>query len=155
VIPPPTSAEAARATRAAAMSRFRAKRARRSFTKKVMYTVRKDLADVRPRVKGRFVSRTHMALYKRYGDSYREHLDEVGSVGVDDTAVTASVARQVIAGTAAGGRPAAVAAATAAAAAASAAAAAAAVAAAAAAATVSSSKAASRSLSVPAVGAPA
>lgn len=110
------------------MSRFHAKRARRSFTKKVMYAVRKDLADVRPRVKGRFVSRTHMALYKRYGDAYREHLDEVGTVGVDDTAVTASVARRVIAGTAAGGQPptAAVAAATAAAAAASAAAAAAA-----------------------------
>lgn len=127
-IPPPSSADAARATRAAAMSRFHAKRARRSFTKKVMYAVRKDLADVRPRVKGRFVSRTHMALYKRYGDAYREHLDEVGTVGVDDTAVTASVARRVIAGTAAGGQPptAAVAAATAAAAAASAAAAAAA-----------------------------
>lgn len=127
-IPPPSSADTARATRAAAMSRFHAKRARRSFAKKVMYAVRKDLADVRPRVKGRFVSRTHMALYKRYGDAYREHLDEVGTVGVDDTAVTASVARQVIAGTAAGGQPptAAVAAATAAAAAASAAAAAAA-----------------------------
>lgn len=127
-LPPPSSADAARATRAAAMSRFHAKRARRSFAKKVMYAVRKDLADVRPRVKGRFVSRTHMALYKRYGDAYREHLDEVGTVGVDDTAVTASVARQVIAGTAAGGQPptAAVAAATAAAAAASAAAAAAA-----------------------------
>ncbi|GAB0492024.1 hypothetical protein MMPV_003283 [Pyropia vietnamensis] len=127
-LPPPSSADAARATRAAAMSRFHAKRARRSFAKKVMYAVRKDLADVRPRVKGRFVSRTHMALYKRYGDAYRDHLDEVGTVGVDDTAVTASVARQVIAGTAAGGQPptAAVAAATAAAAAASAAAAAAA-----------------------------
>lgn len=84
-LPPPSSADAARATRAAAMSRFHAKRARRSFAKKVMYAVRKDLADVRPRVKGRFVSRTHMALYKRYGDAYREHLDEVGTVGVDDT----------------------------------------------------------------------
>lgn len=43
--------------RQAALKRFRSKRANRSFQKKVRYECRKQLADSRPRVKGRFVGR--------------------------------------------------------------------------------------------------
>lgn len=60
-----------------ALERFRNKRANRSFTKKVRYECRKQLADSRPRVKGRFVRKMEMALYRKYGGRYREHLDEL------------------------------------------------------------------------------
>lgn len=40
-----------------ALTRFRNKRANRSFRKRVRYECRKQLADSRPRVKGRFVGR--------------------------------------------------------------------------------------------------
>ncbi|PXF49765.1 Zinc finger protein CONSTANS-LIKE 1 [Gracilariopsis chorda] len=43
--------------RLAALERFRNKRANRSFRKRVRYACRKQLADSRPRVKGRFVGR--------------------------------------------------------------------------------------------------
>ena len=42
-------------TRQAAIVRFRQKKKERKFEKKVRYSCRKNLADVRPRVKGRFV----------------------------------------------------------------------------------------------------
>lgn len=44
--------------RALAVERFLRKRARRSFTKKVRYAGRKELADARPRVRGMFVKAT-------------------------------------------------------------------------------------------------
>lgn len=49
--------EQRRRERKAALERFRTKRANRSFRKKVRYHCRKQLADSRPRVKGRFVGR--------------------------------------------------------------------------------------------------
>lgn len=60
-----------------ALARFRSKRANRSFTKRVRYECRKQLADSRPRVKGRFVRKIEMALFRKYGALYREHLDEL------------------------------------------------------------------------------
>ena len=63
-----------------ALARFRSKRANRSFTKKVRYECRKQLADSRPRVKGRFVRKVEMALFRKYGNLYREHLDELKDV---------------------------------------------------------------------------
>lgn len=63
--------------RMAALARFRSKRANRSFTKKVRYECRKQLADSRPRVKGRFVRKVEMALFRKYGAMYRDHLDEL------------------------------------------------------------------------------
>lgn len=60
-----------------ALARFRSKRANRSFTKKVRYECRKQLADSRPRVKGRFVRKIEMALFRKYGALYRDHLDEL------------------------------------------------------------------------------
>lgn len=50
--------EQKRRNRHAALVRFRAKKANRSFRKKVRYECRKQLADSRPRVKGRFVGRS-------------------------------------------------------------------------------------------------
>lgn len=53
--------EQKRMDRQAALKRFRNKRANRSFRKKVRYECRKQLADSRPRVKGRFVGRSKSA----------------------------------------------------------------------------------------------
>lgn len=55
------STEQKRLDRQAALQRFRHKRANRSFRKKVRYACRKQLADSRPRVKGRFVGRSKVA----------------------------------------------------------------------------------------------
>lgn len=55
------SDEQKRLDRQAALRRFRHKRANRSFQKKVRYACRKQLADSRPRVKGRFVGRAKTA----------------------------------------------------------------------------------------------
>eukprot|EP00177_Eucheuma_denticulatum_P001919 GFKZ01003428.1.p2 GENE.GFKZ01003428.1~~GFKZ01003428.1.p2 ORF type:complete len:371 (-),score=80.02 GFKZ01003428.1:3978-5090(-) len=71
------TAEQRKKRRMEALARFRSKRANRSFTKKVRYECRKQLADSRPRVKGRFVRKIEMALYRKYGALYREHLDEL------------------------------------------------------------------------------
>lgn len=71
------TAEQRKKRRMEALARFRSKRANRSFTKKVRYECRKQLADSRPRVKGRFVRKVEMALYRKYGALYREHLDEL------------------------------------------------------------------------------
>lgn len=73
------TAEQRKKRRMEALARFRSKRANRSFTKKVRYECRKQLADSRPRVKGRFVRKIEMALYRKYGALYREHLDELKS----------------------------------------------------------------------------
>jgi hypothetical protein len=56
--------------RAEALVRFRAKRANRSFRKKIRYGCRKVLAESRPRVKGRFVKKCDMALYVLHGADY-------------------------------------------------------------------------------------
>lgn len=71
------NAEARKKRRMEALARFRSKRANRSFTKRVRYECRKQLADSRPRVKGRFVRKIEMALFRKYGALYREHLDEL------------------------------------------------------------------------------
>lgn len=68
--------EQRRKLRMEALARFRSKRANRSFAKKVRYECRKQLADSRPRVKGRFVKKSEMALYRKYGALYRDHLHE-------------------------------------------------------------------------------
>lgn len=70
------SAEQRRQIRKEALERFRTKRANRSFQKRIRYNCRKMLADSRPRVKGRFVRKADMALYRRYGADYTEHLNE-------------------------------------------------------------------------------
>lgn len=75
------TAEQRKKRRMEALARFRNKRANRSFTKKVRYECRKQLADSRPRVKGRFVRKIEMALYRKYGALYRDHLDELKLVG--------------------------------------------------------------------------
>lgn len=69
--------EERREARAKALARFRSKRASRSFAKRVRYECRKQLADSRPRVKGRFVKKSEMALYRKYGDLYRNFLHEI------------------------------------------------------------------------------
>lgn len=73
------TAEQRRQIRQEALARFRSKRANRSFQKKIRYNCRKMLADSRPRVKGRFVKKSEMALYRRFGASYREHLPDIAA----------------------------------------------------------------------------
>lgn len=60
VIPPYREGE----TRADKLARYRAKKLRRSFQKKVRYECRKHYADVRPRIKGRFVSPEEFAAWQ-------------------------------------------------------------------------------------------
>lgn len=74
--------------RAKALARFRSKRASRSFAKRVRYECRKQLADSRPRVKGRFVKKSEMALYRKYGELYRNHMHEIN--GGDDNTTNAT-----------------------------------------------------------------
>mmetsp|Transcript_29742 Transcript_29742/g.45082 ORF Transcript_29742/g.45082 Transcript_29742/m.45082 type:complete len:306 (+) Transcript_29742:1119-2036(+) len=52
------------AERAAIISRFQCKRARRVWNKKIRYNCRKNLADRRLRVKGRFVKRSELPIPK-------------------------------------------------------------------------------------------
>lgn len=51
-------------TREERVARYRAKRARRSFQKTIRYESRKAYAEIRPRIKGRFVSHEEYAEYK-------------------------------------------------------------------------------------------
>jgi hypothetical protein len=74
------TAEQRKQMRVEALARFRSKRASRNFQKTIRYNCRKMLADSRPRVKGRFVKKSEMALYRRYGAEYRAHLHEANSV---------------------------------------------------------------------------
>jgi hypothetical protein len=64
--PPPRSATDpavfARA-RAECLERYRAKKARRLYTKKIRYHLRKVNADKRPRIKGRFVKKEELEDY--------------------------------------------------------------------------------------------
>mmetsp|Transcript_30885 Transcript_30885/g.75491 ORF Transcript_30885/g.75491 Transcript_30885/m.75491 type:complete len:236 (-) Transcript_30885:107-814(-) len=69
--------EQKRADRKEALLRYKEKKRNRTFKKTVRYECRKQLADSRPRVKGRFVKKNEISLYKKYGDEYREHLDEL------------------------------------------------------------------------------
>lgn len=50
-------------SRAECLERYREKRARRAYTKKIRYQLRKINADKRPRVKGRFVKKEDLADY--------------------------------------------------------------------------------------------
>jgi CCT motif/B-box zinc finger len=74
------SVEQRRQIRAEALVRFRAKRANRSFRKKIRYGCRKVLAESRPRVKGRFVKKSDLALYALHGADYGE-FKNFGSAG--------------------------------------------------------------------------
>ena len=73
------TAEQRKRLRAKALARFRSKRASRSFAKRVRYECRKQLADSRPRVKGRFVKKSEMALYRKYGEMYRNYMHEIAT----------------------------------------------------------------------------
>ncbi len=83
------TAEERKQMRLEALARFRSKRANRSFQKKIRYGCRKVLAESRPRVKGRFVRKADMALYRRYGANYADYkglpgaLDGLDVDGVD------------------------------------------------------------------------
>ena len=55
-------------TRAERVSRYREKRARRNFKKTIRYQSRKAYAEIRPRIKGRFVSPEEYAAYKAQRD---------------------------------------------------------------------------------------
>uniref|UniRef100_A0A7S0ZAK0 CCT domain-containing protein n=2 Tax=Timspurckia oligopyrenoides TaxID=708627 RepID=A0A7S0ZAK0_9RHOD len=61
-------------TREKALARYREKRLTRSFSNRKKYTLRASIAMVKPRVKGRFVSKQHMHLYEKYGDNYRNFI---------------------------------------------------------------------------------
>ncbi|GFR50121.1 hypothetical protein Agub_g12271 [Astrephomene gubernaculifera] len=50
-------------TRAECLERYRQKKARRMFTKKIRYQLRKINADKRPRIKGRFVKKEELAEF--------------------------------------------------------------------------------------------
>lgn len=52
-------------TREERIQRYRLKKARRNFSKKVRYQSRKAYADIRPRIKGRFVSPEEYAAYMK------------------------------------------------------------------------------------------
>ncbi len=77
--PGTATAEQRKQLRAKALARFRSKRASRSFAKRVRYECRKQLADSRPRVKGRFVKKSEMALYRKYGELYRNYMHEIAT----------------------------------------------------------------------------
>lgn len=55
-----SSEDLARKTRKEALERFRMKRALRSFNKTIRYQCRRNIADERPRVNGRFVKADHV-----------------------------------------------------------------------------------------------
>jgi hypothetical protein len=55
--------------RAAIITKFNAKRARRVWNKKIRYNCRKNLADRRMRIKGRFVKRSVEAVAITYDDA--------------------------------------------------------------------------------------
>lgn len=77
--------------RAEALVRFRAKRANRSFRKKIRYGCRKVLAESRPRVKGRFVKKCDMALYALHGANYI-HFKEAASLNTSSPVAMEMVA---------------------------------------------------------------
>uniref|UniRef100_A0A1D2A0D2 Zinc finger protein CONSTANS-LIKE 4 n=2 Tax=Auxenochlorella protothecoides TaxID=3075 RepID=A0A1D2A0D2_AUXPR len=54
-------------TRADKLARYRAKRARRSFAKTIRYETRRVYAEVRPRIKGRFVTPEELACHEAGG----------------------------------------------------------------------------------------
>jgi len=76
--------------RAKALARFRSKRASRSFAKRVRYECRKQLADSRPRVKGRFVKKSEMALYRKYGELYRNYMHEINDMKTENVVAAGS-----------------------------------------------------------------
>lgn len=82
----PKTPEQRKQIRLEALARFRAKRANRSFQKKIRYGCRQRLAESRPRVKGRFVRKADMALYRRYGANYADYKG-LAEAAVEDTPV--------------------------------------------------------------------
>ena len=70
-----------RAERAAILSRFNDKRARRIWRKKIRYNCRKSLADSRLRVKGRFVKRSEQ---EQLGRRQRQQPHEEAEKRVSD-----------------------------------------------------------------------
>lgn len=61
-------------TREQRIARYRMKRARRNFSKKVRYQSRKAYADIRPRIKGRFVSPEEYAEYMKEKNQEHENV---------------------------------------------------------------------------------
>lgn len=84
----PKTSEQRKQIRLEALARFRAKRANRSFQKKIRYGCRQRLAESRPRVKGRFVRKADMALYRRYGANYADYKD-LAETAVESAPATA------------------------------------------------------------------
>lgn len=56
-------------SRAECLERYREKKARRLYTKKIRYHLRKINADKRPRIKGRFVKKEELEQYLKQQDS--------------------------------------------------------------------------------------
>lgn len=71
-----------RAERAAIIARFQSKRTRRVWNKKIRYNCRKNLADSRLRVKGRFVKRATLAAAAA---AARENTNRVAFSLADET----------------------------------------------------------------------
>lgn len=63
-------------TRADKLARYRAKRARRSFAKTIRYETRRVYAEVRPRIKGRFVTPEELAFHEAGEAASHEAHDE-------------------------------------------------------------------------------
>ncbi|GLC36735.1 hypothetical protein PLESTF_001315900 [Pleodorina starrii] len=66
-------------TRAECLERYRQKKARRLYTKKIRYQLRKINADKRPRIKGRFVKKEELAEFlatQRGGAAAREEVED-------------------------------------------------------------------------------
>lgn len=68
-------------TRAEALERYRVKKARRAYTKRIRYQLRKINADKRPRIKGRFVKKEELDEYMR---AHGPASDGLGAAEVDD-----------------------------------------------------------------------
>lgn len=67
------------AERAAIIARFQSKRSRRVWNKKIRYNCRKNLADRRMRVKGRFVKRSTEQLAKAMHEEGAAKSDDKGN----------------------------------------------------------------------------
>ncbi|CAD7696391.1 unnamed protein product [Ostreobium quekettii] len=71
-------------TRTQCLQRYREKKARRLYTKKIRYELRKINADRRPRIKGRFVKKEELQEYLRLQQAPKEKVAEHTSMDSND-----------------------------------------------------------------------